>query len=534
MKNYILLKIKKFKYKIFYKIFYNILVALLGMASVITTKNIISSALEKDFYNLKISVMFFVCITLITLILSPINSYISTIFKCKIFDSMQQDLYKKAINSKFDKIRKYSSIDIVNRINSDCSVIISFIYEIIPTTIGLVVTIILSLIILIDINYIFVIILFSFTILTTIFSKILNKKQRLLYKDIQNNDVEHRLTMDESLKNIEYIKVSELENRNFSLISNIHQDRLKLNKKMSLIMGGISCLFGMGSIISYTLIFIIGALQLYKGTLGIPEFTILLQIYRQINSPISELQSYIPTFTNVLAAIDRIKEIEDLENEELKKDGNIEFKNQIELKNISFKYEGLHIFEDISLNIQKGDVIGIVGESGIGKSTLLKVISSLLTLDSGNILVDGKHLTNSYRSLISYVPQDDMLFSKSIKENILYHSNNVSENEMDKALCITKIDSFISKLPRGIDTDINNLSKGQRQRVALARAIIQKKPIILLDEVTAALDIDTEEHIINSIKNLDYKPTCIIVTHRRSILDICNRTFDMQNVLNEA
>ncbi|WP_349405670.1 ATP-binding cassette domain-containing protein, partial [Clostridium perfringens] len=94
---------------------------------------------------------------------------------------------------------------------------------------------------------------------------------------------------------------------------------------------------------------------------------------------------------------------------------------------------------------------------------------------------------------------------------------------------LTKIDSFLDKLPNGIHTNIKYLSKGQKQRIALARAILQKKPIILLDEVTASLDIDTEQHIINSIKNLDYKPTCFIVTHRNSILNICNKIYNIKN-----
>lgn len=534
MKGYLFSKIKKFKYIIAYKVLYNIILALISIALILISKDILSSALEKDSNGLRTSIIIFVVLTLISLIFTPIHSYISAILKCKIVDSMQEELYQKAINSKFQKLYQYSSIDIINRINIDCLSIISFIYEILPKIIGLLVLIISSIIILININYIFVVILLSLAILSAIFSKGLNKKQKSLYKNMQNNEVEHRLHMDESLKNIEYIKVSELEERNFASISEIHKERLELSKKMSIIVGAISFLFSMGSSISYTLIFIIGIFQLYKGHLGIPEFTMLLQVYRQINSQIYELQSYIPTFTNVIAAIERINEIEILESEELKNDRNIDFTDGIEFKNIAFNYGDLKIVDDLSFKVSKGDIIGIIGESGIGKSTLLRILSSLLPLNSGDILIDGKQLTNSHRNLISYVPQDDMLFSKSIKENILYHNDNISESELSETLNISKIDGFIDKLPKGIDTNVKYLSKGQRQRVALARAIIQRKPIILLDEVTAALDINTEEHIINSIKNLDYKPTCIIVTHRKSILNICNKTFNMKNILNKV
>ncbi|WP_416188281.1 ATP-binding cassette domain-containing protein [Clostridium perfringens] len=528
MNNYIFYNIKKFKYKIIYKALYNILISILGIMSILITKYIINYALDKDFNNLKVSIIIFIGMTAITLILSPINSYISTVFKFKIFDDIQSNLYKKAINSKLEKINKHSSLDIVNRINADCGTFISFIYDIIPTIIGLILTIILSVFILININYIFLLIILIFSISTTIFSKMLNKKQKELYIKIQNNDVDNRITMDESLKNIEYIKVSELEEKNINYINKLYSNRMYLNKKMSVIIGIISFFFSLGSVVSYTIVFLVGVYQLFTGVLEIAEFTVLLQIYRQLNSSILELQSYIPNFNNVLAAIDRICEIEDLESEDINNNKISEFKNKIEFKDISFEYKDNKIINNLSFSIKKGDILGIIGESGSGKTTFLKLMASLLTVKSGKILIDNIDLSNNHRSLISYVPQDDMLFTKSIKENLLYHNSCVSNSELNKVLYLTKIDSFLDKLPQGIHTNIKNLSKGQRQRIALARAILQKKPIILLDEVTAALDIDTEHHIINSIKNLDYKPTCFIVTHRKSILNICNKIYDIK------
>ncbi|MGC5816165.1 ATP-binding cassette domain-containing protein [Clostridium perfringens] len=529
MKEYIFFNIKKFKYKLLYKTLYNILISILGLLSILITKNIIDYALNKDFTNLNISIVIFISLTIIMLIISPINSYISTKLKFKIFDDIQSNLYKKVINSKFEKINKYSSLDIVNRINTDCGTFISFIYEIIPTTIGLILTIVLSIVALININYMFLIILLISSILTTILSRILNTKQIELYKEIQKNDVEHRVTMNESLKNIEYIKVSELEEINIDSLNKIYGRRMYLNKKMSIVVGGISFLFSLGSILSYTMIFVIGVYQLFIGNLSIAEFTVLLQIYRQLNSSVLELQSCIPSFNNVLAAIDRIYEIEILEPEDLKNKQISDFKEKIQFKNISFEYNDNKILSDLSFSIKKGDFLGIIGESGSGKTTFLKLMASLLTPKSGEILIDNNKLTNIHRSLISYVSQDDMLFTKSIKENLLCHNNQVSESELTKVLYLTKIDSFLEKLPNGIHTNIKYLSKGQRQRIALARAILQKKPIILLDEVTASLDIDTEQHIINSIKNLDYKPTCFIVTHRNSILNICNKIYNIKN-----
>lgn len=529
MMRYIFLKIKKFKYKILYKTIYSIFISVLGISSILITKNIIEYALDKDFIRLRNSVIIFIMLTIINLILSPINIYISTLFKLKIFDDIQTKLYKKIIHIEFEDLSKYSSLDIVNRINIDCGTIISFMYDIVPNMISVIITIVLSSIILFNINYIFLLVILFFSILTSVFSKILNKKQQKLYKDIQNNDVDNRIIIDESLKNIEYIKVAELEGLSFKALINNYDIRRYLNKEMSIILGGISFLFSVGSIVSYTIIFVIGISKLFIGDLGIAEFTVLLQIYRQLNSSVSELQSYIPSFNNVLAAIDRVSEIEKLKSEDRKDNKINEFIDKIQFENISFKYKDNEVLNDLSFNIEKGEIFGIVGESGSGKTTFLKLISALLKPISGEILIDGRRITNNHRSLISYVPQDDMLFTKSIKENLLFNNRYVSDEELFKVLHLTKVDSFLSKLPNGINTNVRYLSKGQRQRIALARAILQKKPIILLDEVTAALDSETETYIIKSIKNLEYKPTCIIVTHRKEILSICDKIFDIKN-----
>ncbi|MFR9071533.1 MAG: ATP-binding cassette domain-containing protein, partial [Paraclostridium sp.] len=345
-------------------------------------------------------------------------------------------------------------------------------------------------------------------------------------KEFKKNDSDKKTHMSESINNIDIVKTFELQDKNFEFIGNLQNISTDLNKKNSKIIGFSSFLFSFGSILSYTIVLSIAVYGLALKNINIAEFTVLLQLYRQIQTPISQLQSYIPVITNIMAAVDRIFEIDILDSEKVNQDKKAEFRKNIKLDNISLEYEnGSKVLKNLSLKICKGDIVGIIGDSGAGKSTFLKAILNIIDTSKGEIFIDDEILNASHRSLMSYVPQDDMLFSMSIKENLLYLDKDLNYSEIEKALKLTKANEFIDKLPNGIDTNVNLLSKGQRQRISLARAILKKSPILILDEITSALDIETEEYIINSIKTLAYKPTCIIVTHRKPILSICNKVY---------
>ncbi|MFR4319457.1 MAG: ATP-binding cassette domain-containing protein [Eubacterium sp.] len=187
--------------------------------------------------------------------------------------------------------------------------------------------------------------------------------------------------------------------------------------------------------------------------------------------------------------------------------------------------------EEGNVNFKKGDFVAIRGISGIGKSTLLKMLLGVFKPQSGNIRLyknDGSFVEASpdTRCLFSYVPQGNYLFSGTLRENILLINPNATDSEIREALEISDILEFVNKLPEGLDTVIGEkglgISEGQAQRLAIARALLSKAPIILLDEATSALDAKTERNVLSRIKNLNMK-TCIIITHKKAALDVCTK-----------
>lgn len=217
------------------------------------------------------------------------------------------------------------------------------------------------------------------------------------------------------------------------------------------------------------------------------------------------------------------------------------FKNSIILKNITFKYSSRKqkILDDASLTINLGDKIGVIGETGSGKSTLVDLLMGLLKPTTGYIEVDGVKITNdnitSYQRLIAHVPQSVYLLDTSLKNNILL---NISNSEIDYAKYVnslerTKLSSVIKKLPNGDSEVVGEhglkLSGGQRQRIGIARALYKNPKILIMDEATSALDLNTENEIISSIQQYEKKSTIIMIAHRINTLKSCNRFIKIEN-----
>ena len=211
----------------------------------------------------------------------------------------------------------------------------------------------------------------------------------------------------------------------------------------------------------------------------------------------------------------------------------------LRFKDVSFSYDkNKTILKNINLNINPGETIAFVGPSGEGKTTIIKLLLSLIDADSGEILVEGndsyvEDLNRCHRELISYVPQGNTLFSGTIMDNLKYGKIDATQSEIKEAAKNACALNFIEDLEDGFNTEIkergSGISEGQAQRLSIARAFIRKKPILILDEATSALDPETEIKVLKSVKNLSHKPTCIIITHRPSALSICDKVIKLEN-----
>ena len=540
-----------------FSIIVNVIFSLLGIYNVTVSKSLIDSAISGDSDQTIKWLIIMLVITLISMLSSPVTSFMSTHSSTKLTQNIQRKIYQHIQCSDWLEQSKFHSVSLLTRVTSDVSNISSAILGTIPSLVSLTVTLVGSFYTLItwapSIAFVAVFIGPFLVIVGRFFSK----KLKDLYKEAQEEDVKYRSFMQESIQNIMIVKTFCMEKINMHRLVEIQNNKYKIamrNTKLS-VMTSMSMSFC--SSIAYFTIFTWGVLNIAKGVSTYGTFTGMLQLYSKVQAPFSSLASMIPGLISTIAAAERLMEIEAIpvekmaDEKELDDIGSLEValdsisskvsstfnKPNIVFDNVSFAYKANNnILNNINLTIDAGETIAFVGPSGEGKTTMIRLILSLINPTEGNILLSEgnlvKEINRNYRELISYVPQGNTLFSGSIRDNLKYGNPYASDDEIKAALKNACALDFVNGLEDGLDTMIGEkgvgISEGQAQRIAIARSFLRERPILILDEATSALDPETEVNVLKAVRALPTKPTCIIITHRPSALNICNRIMKLE------
>ena len=261
----------------------------------------------------------------------------------------------------------------------------------------------------------------------------------------------------------------------------------------------------------------------------------LFQPLKNLTNVVNELQNGLASADRVFAIMDINSDIQDIDNAVEVND----LKNTLSFDNVSFSYgdEKDKVLNDINFQINKGEILALVGPSGAGKSTLVDLIPRFYDTLSGSIKIDGKDIKelkiNSLRSLMGIVTQETFLFDDSVKANIAYGVENISDDKIKDAAIAANAHEFIKELPDGYNTIIGergvSLSGGQKQRIAIARAIVKNPPILILDEATSSLDSESEKHVQSAIENLMSERTVFVIAHRLSTVHNANKILVLEN-----
>ncbi len=279
----------------------------------------------------------------------------------------------------------------------------------------------------------------------------------------------------------------------------------------------------------------------YKGKMSVGNVVLFQSYFNTITANIQALLNIYPEFAKGAESIKSVSEIMISDNIE-HNDGKIKLRyvhGTINFKDVSYKYPGADkdVIKHLNLNVEPGDCVAFVGSSGSGKSTVMNLIIGFLNATSGEIDIDGKPIEmlnlQDYRHFLAVVPQNCILFSGTIKENILYGLANYSKQRFEQVLDLANIREFTDKLPDGINTYVEehggNLSGGQKQRISIARAMMRDPKIIILDEATSALDNISEYHVQQAMSSLMKNRTTFIVAHRLSTIRDANKIVVMEN-----
>ena len=354
------------------------------------------------------------------------------------------------------------------------------------------------------------------------------------FRTVQKNFASISDRIQENISGIRVIKTYVQEDREVTkfdkLNNHMKQSNIDMVRTSSLLSPLIQIFFG----ISFMINLIYGSSLVRSEVITLGDFVAFNGYLAMIMAPVISIGRIINLYQRGMASYKRLKEIFDVEPEIIdgisssQARGVTEIQGNIEIRNLYFQYPNQteYALEDISIKLNKGEHLGIIGKTGCGKTTLVNLLLKLYNIESGKIFIDGKDINEFplevLRENIGYVPQDNFLFSASIYENIRFFNDEYSEDDIESASKSSMIYESIMEFPEKFETKIGergvNLSGGQKQRISIARAIIKNPPIFILDDALSAVDTQTEEDILRNLKQVMQGNTGIIIAHRISAI----------------
>ncbi len=496
----------------------------------IVSKNLIDGVIAGSFDSKYIVI--YASIILGSILIKIVTGYMSLMLYEKYSFGLRRQLYSKIITSKWIESAKYHTGDFMTRLTSDVRHLTNGIIKTLPKVIRLIIQLVISFAVLF--YYEPMIAYFALLLGPTgaVIALILGRIQKRLKTRVQETEASYRAFLQESLANVPIIKSFTMEEGSLKKLVRLREERFFWVKKNAKVKLASSALMGLTFQTGYLIAFTIGALQVAKGDITFGTMTVFLTLVNRVQSPVMQLGGSVPKFVSMLASASRIVELQKLSNESHSHKQLKGRKIGLKLKNISFSYiEDAKIFMNSDVEINPGDFVAVMGESGIGKTTLIRLLLSFVDQSQGSIefedeYMESVHNSATMRGIISYVPQGNTLFSGSIMDNIRVGNTMSTELDIHKAINASACE-FVYDLPAGLDTMIgekgHGLSEGQAQRIGIARALLKEAPVVIFDEATSALDELTERKVMQNLQNIYPRPTCLIITHKRNLMDYCNK-----------
>ena len=469
-------------------------------------------------------------IVVFRILLNSLRSYIQTKTDVKLRNRLRSRMFDQLLNTRHENSASLHTGDLVNRVFEDVRVVASAVSVSLPNTIGSCIQFAAALIFLLILDLRLAIVIAVILPVGIIGGKYITYRLRSLTHNIRNSDSKVQVHIQESIQHKTVIQTMDYVDNSSSELIDLQSDlygnelkRVRFSIAARIIMA--LCMSG-----GHAIVFLWGVFGISTGAVTYGMMTAFLQLVSQLQRPLLEISSSVPSLIHAIASVDRIIEIEEIPRDKADEARHLAGVPGIKIENVTYAYpeSDTEIFTDFSHNFLPGSRTAIVGPTGIGKSTLIRLLLALLTPKKGSITIyDNEEIpiSASTRCNLVYVPQGNSLFSGTIRENLQMGDPQATDEKMWWALETSAAD-FVKELPSGLDSPCFEagvgLSEGQAQRVAIARALLRPGKVLLLDEFSSALDTQTEDILMERLTKALPDRTMIFITHRERIIEFCD------------
>lgn len=528
---YLVLTIRNCRLLVFMALLLGILEVIVSLLQVWTVKRVIDSASINTGESIIRSIGILTLLIVLGFALTAFSTWVGNIEGTRAKNNMRQRILHKLLLSKDSG--KLHSGDIVNRIEIDVSTIINFVGYKIPESASGLIMFAAAMVCLYHLDHYLPILVFGIIVISLAISRIYIKKMHKLIKDVRESEGNIQAVIQDSIQNRSLLKVLEATQtiaERFSFVQSNLFGNMKRSTSFSI---RASAIVSAGESFVYILTFLWAALRMSAGTLTFGGMTAFLQLINKVYRPLRNLYGLLPSFVGAVTSAERLMEMEnwdkELNDNPIKMDGPC----GIMLDNVSFRYDDSSedVISNLSFDFRPGTSTALIGKTGTGKTTILRLLVALAVPQKGHVRVynekESFETSLSLRCNFIYVPQGNTLMHGTIRDNLLLGNPSATDEEIYEMLHVCCAD-FVRSIPNGLDTlcheNGGGLSEGQAQRIAIARGLLHGGEILILDEVTSALDEETTKELLDNLFENYADRTLIFATHDPLVIERCQRS----------
>lgn len=528
---YLVLTIRNCRLLVFMALLLGILEVIVSLLQVWTVKRVIDSASINTGESIIRSIGILTLLIVLGFALTAFSTWVGNIEGTRAKNNMRQRILHKLLLSKDSG--KLHSGDIVNRIEIDVSTIINFVGYKIPESASGLIMFAAAMACLYHLDHYLPILVFGVIVISLAISRIYIKKMHKLIKDVRESEGNIQAVIQDSIQNRSLLKVLEATQtiaERFSFVQSNLFGNMKISTSFSI---RASAIVSAGESFVYILTFLWAALRMSAGTLTFGGMTAFLQLINKVYRPLRNLYGILLSFVGAVTSAERLMEMEnwdkELNDNPIKMDGPC----GIMLDNVSFRYDDSSedVISNLSFDFRPGTSTALIGKTGTGKTTILRLLVALAVPQKGHVRVynekESFETSLSMRCNFIYVPQGNTLMHGTIRDNLLLGNPSATDEEIYEMLHVCCAD-FVRSIPNGLDTlcheNGGGLSEGQAQRIAIARGLLHGGEIVILDEVTSALDEETTKKLLDNLFENYADRTLIFATHDTLVIERCQRS----------